>query len=128
MSPRASLSFQHLNKRRRAIKLYSGAALCILSRIGPPRRRNHHDKITVNREGHSRSAITYAPPSAPRYRSKRRFGLEFNNYLRLALTLRGVSSESLELDPCHVHVHPDRRQIHTASKRGPRCCGAYWVR
>src|SRR6266404_2049732 len=33
-------------------------------------------------------------PSAPRYNSKRRFGLEFNNYLRSALTLRGVSSRA----------------------------------
>src|SRR5882757_6282019 len=36
-------------------------------------------------------------PSAPRYNFKRHFGLEFNNYLRSALPLRGVSSLSIRL-------------------------------
>jgi hypothetical protein len=38
-----------------------------------------------------------ALPSASRYNFKRHFGLEFNNYFRSALTLRGVSSLSIRL-------------------------------
>ena len=37
-------------------------------------------------------------PSAPRYNFKRHFGLEFNNYFRSALTLRGVRSVFRQLD------------------------------
>ena len=33
-------------------------------------------------------------PSAPPYNLKRQFRFEFNNYLRSALTLRGVSSRA----------------------------------
>jgi hypothetical protein len=53
--------------------------------------------------------LTAAPPLD----LKGQFKFEFNNYLRSALTLRGVSSHSPELHPCHVHVDP--RPIHTPS-------------
>ena len=90
-------------------------------------------------------------PSAPRYNFKRHFGLEFNNYLRSALTLRGASSlpvssgneprvtTRLPLKPSmsaieggrrtrsssvlnQVDVDPVSRPIRTASNRS-RCWG-----
>jgi hypothetical protein len=54
-----------------------------------------HRKLAPGPAKHPQSLP--ALPSAPRYNFKRHFGLEFNNYFRSALTLRGVSSLSIRL-------------------------------
>jgi hypothetical protein len=43
-----------------------------------------------------------APPFAAPHNLKRQFWLEFNNYLRAALTLRGVSSAKCRALPVHA--------------------------
>ena len=62
--------------------------------------RDHALCFGASRRGHQCSALALAQtnlrsPSAPRYNSKRRFALKFNNYLRSALPLRGLSSLTL---------------------------------